>query len=204
MKLSQENIKFIDNYLKNSQIDFFDIRMEMLDHISSAVEEKMKAENLDFYDAFKNYMVVNKKELVDKNKKLMKWSFSNALPFLKFCIKPKSLLLAIIVFIIYNYFDVYLKDVSSGLFLGTLLFLVISIVFIQLFMYRFILKDRFFAVEKSSFVLMFVYQISNFCLNLYRNEELPFLLFYIPTVFTILYLIFYTNELFKQRKFYLI
>ncbi len=62
MKLTTENIKFIDNYLKNSEVIYYDIRMEMLDHVATAVEEKMEAENLDFYDAFKSYMVVNKKE----------------------------------------------------------------------------------------------------------------------------------------------
>ena len=64
MKLTTENIKFIDNYLKNSEVIYYDIRMEMLDHVATAVEQKMEAENLDFYDAFKNYMVVNKKEIL--------------------------------------------------------------------------------------------------------------------------------------------
>lgn len=53
MRLSKENIQFIDNYLKNSGVSYFDIRMEMLDHVATAVEQKMTVENLDFYDAFK-------------------------------------------------------------------------------------------------------------------------------------------------------
>ena len=68
MKLSAENIKFIDNYLKNSEVIYYDIRMEMLDHVATAVELKMQAENIDFYDAFKSYMVVNKKEILKGNK----------------------------------------------------------------------------------------------------------------------------------------
>ena len=63
MKLTAKNIKFIDNYLKNSEVIYYDIRMEMLDHVATAVEQKIQAENLDFYDAFKSYMVVNKKEI---------------------------------------------------------------------------------------------------------------------------------------------
>ena len=59
MSLSSENIQFIDNYLKNSEVIYYDIRMEMLDHVATAVEHKMQAENLDFYDAFKSYMVVS-------------------------------------------------------------------------------------------------------------------------------------------------
>ncbi|WP_329806792.1 hypothetical protein [Flavobacterium facile] len=68
MKLTKENIQFIDNYLKNSQVIYYDIRMEMLDHVATAVEQKMEVENLDFYDAFKNYMVINKTELLKLNK----------------------------------------------------------------------------------------------------------------------------------------
>ena len=64
MKLTKEYIQFIDNYLKNSEVIYYDIRMEMHDHVASAVEQKMEAENLDFYDAFKSYMVVNKKEVL--------------------------------------------------------------------------------------------------------------------------------------------
>ena len=48
MSLSSENIKFIDNYLKNSEVIYYDIRMEMLDHVATAVERKMQTENLDF------------------------------------------------------------------------------------------------------------------------------------------------------------
>ena len=68
MSLSSENIKFIDNYLKNSEVIYYDIRMEMLDHVATAVELKMQAENIDFYDAFKSYMVVNKNEILKGNK----------------------------------------------------------------------------------------------------------------------------------------
>ena len=68
MKLTAENIQFIDNYLKNSEVIYYDIRMEMLDHVATAVEQKMQSENLDFYDAFKSYMVVNKREILKGNK----------------------------------------------------------------------------------------------------------------------------------------
>lgn len=41
IKLSSENIQFIDTYLKNSDIDFIDIRVEMVDHIASDIEAKI-------------------------------------------------------------------------------------------------------------------------------------------------------------------
>ena len=54
MKLNEEQIKFIDKYLQKSDVIFVDVRAELIDHIASAVEEKMHSENLDFYDAFKD------------------------------------------------------------------------------------------------------------------------------------------------------
>jgi hypothetical protein len=60
MKLTKQQIQFIDNYLQKADIIFVDIRAEMTDHIASAVEEKMQHENLDFYLAFKYYMIENK------------------------------------------------------------------------------------------------------------------------------------------------
>ena len=86
MSLSSENIKFIDNYLKNSEVIYYDIRMEMLDHVATAVEQKMEVENLDFYDAFKSYMVVNKKEILKGNKFWSIYSKDTILNFLKLLI----------------------------------------------------------------------------------------------------------------------
>jgi hypothetical protein len=56
MRLTKQQIQFIDTYLINSEVIYVDIRLEMLDHIALAVEEKMEVENQDFYDAFKDYM----------------------------------------------------------------------------------------------------------------------------------------------------
>ena len=41
-KLTKENIQFIDNYLKNSDVIFDDIRMEMVDHVATAVEIEIR------------------------------------------------------------------------------------------------------------------------------------------------------------------
>ena len=41
MKLTAENIKFIDNYLKNSEVIYYDIRMEMLDHVAVNRQQKV-------------------------------------------------------------------------------------------------------------------------------------------------------------------
>ena len=44
MKLSKESIQSIDSYLKHEGFVYVDIRMEMVDHVANAVEEKMEVE----------------------------------------------------------------------------------------------------------------------------------------------------------------
>lgn len=51
MKLTKEEIKFIDNYLKKNDVKFWDVRLELLDHIVSAVEDKIGDEGISFNEA---------------------------------------------------------------------------------------------------------------------------------------------------------
>ncbi len=73
MKLTREEIAFIDTYLKNSEIEYVDVRMEMVDHVASELEIKMSEDGSSFYEAFKSYMVRHKKELQKSNSKF-KWT----------------------------------------------------------------------------------------------------------------------------------
>lgn len=66
--LSKEEIKFIDTYLKNSDVRFADIRMEMVDHVASEVEARMEEGGDDFYETFKWYMAENKKSLLKQSR----------------------------------------------------------------------------------------------------------------------------------------
>ena len=88
MKLTKENLQFIDTYLKNNQVIYIDIRYEMIDHIATAVEEKMEEESLDFYNAFKNYMVIHKKPILKNNKNRYSYSWESIKQFLLFLVKP--------------------------------------------------------------------------------------------------------------------
>jgi|GEM_PF-1343337 hypothetical protein len=45
MELSKEQIQYIDNRLENEGIKYWDIRIEMLDHIVSVVEKNLQLEN---------------------------------------------------------------------------------------------------------------------------------------------------------------
>lgn len=73
-KLTTENIRFIDRYLKKSGVEYLDIRIEMTDHVASAIERDLeKGISSNFYNAFKAYMVRNKKNLL-KNVNRHRWS----------------------------------------------------------------------------------------------------------------------------------
>ena len=38
-KLTKENIQFIDSYLKKKGVKYLDVRVELIDHLSTAFEE---------------------------------------------------------------------------------------------------------------------------------------------------------------------
>ena len=103
MKLSKEQIRFIDNYLRKSEVFFVDTRMELTDHIATAVEEKMQTENLDFYDAFKNYMVVNKKELLKQSKTSWSDMKKMAQTFFRAFLHPMVFILLLLAYLISDY-----------------------------------------------------------------------------------------------------
>lgn len=69
-KLSPKEIRFIENYLKNSGVVFFDVRLEMTDHIASELEERISKEDFrGFYGEFKDYMRLHKKQLLKSSRK---------------------------------------------------------------------------------------------------------------------------------------
>ena len=78
MQVTENQIKFIDQYLENSGVKYLDIRYEMTDHVATALEER----GGDFYDEFKTYMILHKKELLDSNNKFSKIARNKAIKLL--------------------------------------------------------------------------------------------------------------------------
>jgi hypothetical protein len=73
MKLSKEDIQFIDTYLENSEVVYVDIRMEMVDHVASDIEGRIQVgDTREFSYIFKDYMVENKAQLLEDNKQFLK------------------------------------------------------------------------------------------------------------------------------------
>lgn len=51
MNITKEEIQFIDNYLIKNEVKYWDVRLELLDHIVSAVEDKMTNDGISFNEA---------------------------------------------------------------------------------------------------------------------------------------------------------
>lgn len=203
MNLSTENIQFIDNYLKNSEVIYYDIRMEMLDHISSAVEQKMETEDLDFYDAFKSYMVMHKKEILKGNKDGTSVSYSKEIfkNFLVFLIKPYMLVGLLGLFSLFHFVEVknYFSDAFS---VNNLFFvLLMSVALFQIFYFYIFLKERFYVIERTGGLLAILYYGQIIFFPGYGNNESPSNL--ILTIFFYLlfaYVVYFINEVFKFKK----
>lgn len=50
-KLTKEEIQYIENYLIKNEVKYWDVRLELLDHIVSAVEDKIETEGISFNEA---------------------------------------------------------------------------------------------------------------------------------------------------------
>ncbi|TXK78493.1 hypothetical protein [Mesonia sp. K4-1] len=120
-KLSKDELEFIDNYLKNSGVEYIDVRLEILDHVASAIEAKMEEEHIDFYEAFKSYMVANKKELLKQTDSFAKESLKKVLQMVgKNLFHPLSLVITaavvIITVVLFDFLKQHLMLFSLGLF----------------------------------------------------------------------------------------
>jgi uncharacterized membrane protein len=162
-KLSKEDIQFIDTYLKNSDVTFTDIRIEMVDHVASEIESMMNdGDTRDFYYIFKDYMVKNKRRLLkdsDKyykacDRKIFKSIFKNALS-----IKGVVIFLAV-------FFSLYFLNqvLHQSLYIQVLRFSPVVVFVLFAGVYRFIgknKKERFSSIERIAIYFMLIGQIIN-------------------------------------------
>jgi len=164
MKLSKENIQFIDTYLENSEIHFADIRMEMVDHIASVLEAELELNNeLSFYDAFKAYMISNKTRLLQDNEGFLRNTYNNLLKLIwlnMLTVNSFLVFLGVIIsarFIINNFgFETIEAAYISSPLLSFIVLGIVYLVVLRVFNY-----DRFSGVERIGFVYVFLFQVVN-------------------------------------------
>ena len=206
MNITKENTQFIDQYLKKSEVVFDDLRLELVDHVASAVSFKMVNENLDFYDAFKSYMVENKKNILKAG--MVNHTFNFKLAFYKFfnflILKEVVISAIIVLFLALNTFKILIVENLQNIqtvFLASLF--LFSIVWMIVF-YGFF-KKRFFILENNFFLLTLLFQLMNFGRILWKeNIEIEF---YATVIFGLLFSLFIvfmckiSVELYRKNKY---
>lgn len=198
-KLTKEELQFVENYLVNNKVFFTDIRAELHDHITTAVEEKMQLESLNFYDAFKDYMVKNKKELMKMNKEsALSFNILSSKDFLKFLIKPISLFNLLITFLAYFILSDYF-GISNEIIKYSLIFSIIIMAIIMIAFRYYLNKEeiRLFTIEKNGSIIFIYHYIIYFLLN-HININSANILLIIYSYLAINYSIYY----FKETKKY--
>ena len=200
--ITTQNLKFIDNYLKKSEIIYDDIRMELIDHIASAIEEKMQTENSDFYDAFKSYMIINKKELLKKFSGTGFKTFEPVKTFGSFLLKPYYILFGL-TFYLGIFFLQSTIDMESFIFEFHLYWFLFIICFTLFHMGYFLLikKKRFYAIEQSFLVLTLIHYFFMFFSKPIDFSRLKFVFWMDISIlfFSIIFLLFYVNQV---KKYY--
>jgi len=192
MKLENEQIQFIDQYLKKSEVVFDDLRMELIDHVASAVSYKMVDEDIAFYDAFKNYMVENKKSILKAGMVTRTFNLRMAISkFGRFVITREAVIFSVIFiflglkpmkFLLLQHLEIFQTILVSSVFI----FLIIWwVVFYGIF------KKRIFALENNFILFAFGYQIVNIAQVFYNeNSTTTFYVILITGLFTFLFLFF--------------
>lgn len=193
--LSNKEIQFIDTYLQNNQVVYVDIRSEMIDHIASAIEVRMEQNDMDFYNNFKEYMVVNKNEILKNNPTKTNISWAVLKKFGTFIVQPKMLLLGVLLFFIFKNTLPNVHDIDHFSLNNLIFILFISIIVIQYAVIFWLIKKRFYAIEKSGQILMILYwlrillapfnpseSLSLFTISLFSFLMLTYVLFVIDEV----------------------
>jgi predicted secreted protein len=192
MNLSKEQIQFIDQYLKKSEVVFDDLRMELVDHTASAVAYKMVEEDIDFYDAFKNYMVENKKSILKAG--MVHHTFNFTLAISKFArfLFSKEVAIFSMLFLFLG-----LKPLKFRLMqdLENLQIILISSVCIFAIIWWIVLygvfKKRIFALENNLILMTIGYQMVNISRFFWsENIENEFYVTLISGLLAVLFLAF--------------
>ena len=127
MKLSDDQIRFIDTYLKNSGIKYLDVRYEMTDHIATALE----AVDGNFNENFRQYMLEHKQELLASNRQFGKLAGKNAVRLiLRNLAAPRFLVLSIIFFcLLYFLTQIFTAEIITEICGGTQLLAMAAFIF---------------------------------------------------------------------------
>lgn len=208
--LLKEDLTFIDTYLKNSEVEFTDIRIEMVDHVASEIETAIeKGDSRGFYHIFKDYMIKNKAVLLKNNRRYYK---SSDKKILKSVFRNTFSLKGLVIFLsVFFSLNILKNMVSQELFVQINKGLLLFVFIIAAILYRFfgrIKKERFSSIERIGLYFMVIAQLMNLSLqNLSISRiiysGLSFRLIMISSFFIFMLLIL-TLVLFQLKKDYML
>jgi hypothetical protein len=173
-KLTKEELKFIDNYLLKADVIYKDIRVEMVDHVATAVEARMEKDEEDFYSAFKDYMVEHKKTLNAQNKLSSKLAFKRFWKtYLVKLLTLKSVILIILMAILVWFLSKFDKSFSS---VETVREISNTFIFIVLIYYiiriKVFMKNKFSSLFFSIMTLWLAQVIINISIRFFVVSEI--------------------------------
>jgi hypothetical protein len=207
MKLSKEDIQFIDTYLENSEVVYVDIRMEMVDHVSSDIEGRIHVgDTREFYYIFKDYMVENKAQLLEDNKQFLKSADKKiGKALLKEFVNPLTLLIFLASCIGFYLLYLNFNKQTFELFVSFIPLLCLAgFALIYVVYYKVKNLKRFSGFERLGFLSGVFFQITNIFFMNYRVNDERTILWVIVGVSLTLALMFMMfkagTKLFKSYK----
>lgn len=197
-KLSAENIKFIRNYLKNSDVEYDDILAEMTDHVASEIEIRLDKENERFYDAFKAYMAQHKNELLNNVKKFRRKASKRALGLvLKNIINPIVLISSFIIGLILFFLPISLAENLMMILVGIM---IVEVILFFTFQWKIQIrkKTKYSCLANLALIIGWFNQ---FYLILFQNVTLENKAFILLMIFTLLNASFLVSSI-QLAKYY--
>ncbi|MEL4307086.1 hypothetical protein [Joostella sp. CR20] len=194
MILTKEEIKFIDNYLLNEGVDYLDVRAEMVDHVASGVEFEIVESQVSFYEAFKSYMIIHKKELLRYNKQFLRGVDLNLLK--AFFLKVLSLEFILIFLLSYLLMSFLVLNLNSVKMINAIS-ITISIVGGILYFVIFYRKKEFnfSAIQRLGLMFVILFQLGTslgkYLFSINSLQELDGNMFYVLVVFNSILLAVY-------------
>lgn len=171
-KLNQDQIQFIETYLENSDVFYADIRMEMTDHVASAIEKRMQTQNTDdFYSVFKAYMLEHKANLLESNKTFLRNVDKSIFKrFGKQLLKTQTLVFFLVLtFISYT----LMPSVDSKLLIDIAkwfpFFSIVPFLIVYFGSLRAFKISRFSGIERLAFAYMIFFQFLNLSQIFFKN-----------------------------------
>ncbi|PKV48803.1 hypothetical protein ATE84_0816 [Aquimarina sp. MAR_2010_214] len=170
-KLTKEDIQFIDTYLSNSEIHYEDIRIELIDHVASEIEDKInQGDTRDFYYIFKDFMVQNKTFLEKQGSKSFNWKIFRSVTkqFLKNMYSWQVILGSVFCFWIFkNIYSYFHIESVMRLFFPT--FLIVMVMFIPLFVFG---KKKFSFIGNFGALMSFFFALNYYTVPYIEESSL--------------------------------